>query len=72
MDINRKNDNVCVECIPWQSHAGCRPQELVEDVHLGGVAIDAAKQHIYWTAAWPQELTELGQGCWSWCWLPRS
>jgi hypothetical protein len=24
----------------------------VEDVHLGGVAVDAVNQHIYWTAAW--------------------
>ena len=27
-------------------------KEMVEDVHLGGVAVDAVNQHIYWTAAW--------------------
>jgi len=27
-------------------------QELVEDVHLGGITIDAENKHVYWTAAW--------------------
>ena len=30
----------------------CVLKELVEDVHLGGVAVDTVNQHIYWTAAW--------------------
>lgn len=45
----------------WPAAFDClpdAPQELVEDVHLGGITIDTVNQHLYWTVAWHWELVQ--------------